>query len=366
MSRPEAETVRTAGAARAAGAADRPAIGAARLETMFDGLRREVVLAVPVPPSAEVARRGARRRRRRVGAVVVAGVLGVAVLWSAAAVVPGPVGHGVAGYPVPPTAAAPAPKLEVPLPEPQLPLLPSVNWVAEWPSLESADPMARALVLDVSRLPSVLGGYGPWTALPAVDPAAAGPSGSASPGGPATIRPSASAGSSATNSPSPSGSSSGSPSGGPSADPSGTPGPGAFADGCVARLVSTSGAEQLWGQRYVDAGHPEVSAQQIVMRFGSPLAAEHQATRLMAGGECVSSGAGWAVEQQVGAVVALGVRQPVAYAEELAVHISGTTVAVLTVHRGGRGVAPAAGLSDPFRESALEFLQLRASEPGEG
>jgi len=116
----------------------------------------------------------------------------------------------------------------------------------------------------------------------------------------------------------------------------------------------------------VDSGHPEVSAQQVVMRFGSQFEAESQATRLMRGGECVSSGAGWTVVQQAGAVVALGLRQPVAYAEEAAVHISGTMVAVLTVRRGGRGVSPAAGLSDPFRASAGEFLRLRASDAVSG
>ncbi|MGX4737480.1 hypothetical protein [Kitasatospora griseola] len=369
MSRPEVETPGSV-------AEDRPAIGAARLDAMFDGLRREVVLGVSAPPSAEVVRRGMRRRRRRAGAVAVAGVLGVAVLWSVAAVVPAPTGHGVAGYPVPPTAAAPRPTVDLPFPEPRLSGPPSVDGAAEWASLESADAAVRALVLDASRLPSVLGGYGPWTVPKAEGPSTAGsPAQPTAPASPAGGNSAGTGGTSPSGSPSGSGSQSesGSPSGspsGPAASPSGgvtgTPGAGSFADGCVSRLVRTAGAEQLWGQRYVDAGHPEASAQQVVMRFGSPLAAEYQATRLMRGGECVSSGAGWTVEQQVGAVVSLGVRQPVAYAEEVAVHISGTMVAVLTVRRGGRGVTPAAGLSDPFRASAEEFLQLRATDPGVG
>ncbi|KIQ62150.1 hypothetical protein TR51_23635 [Kitasatospora griseola] len=353
-------------------AEDRPAIGAARLDAMFDGLRREVVLGVSAPPSAEVVRRGMRRRRRRAGVVAVAGVLGVAVLWSVASVVPAPTGHGVAGYPVPPTAAAPRPTVDLPFPEPRLSGPPSMDGAVQWASLESAEAAVRALVLDASRLPSVLGGYGPWTVPQPEGPFASGSLGQ-------LTAPTSSAGgnSAATGGTSPSGSPSGrlsgSPSGsrsGPAASSSGgvtgTPGAGSFADGCVSRLVRTAGAEQLWGQRYVDAGHPEASALQVVMRFGSPLAAEYQATRLMRGGECVSSGAGWTVEQQVGAVVSLGVRQPVAYAEEVAVHISGTMVAVLTVRRGGRGVTPAAGLSDPFRASAEQFLQLRASDPEVG
>ncbi|MFJ5923626.1 hypothetical protein ACIQF6_13585 [Kitasatospora sp. NPDC092948] len=373
MSRPEVEP--------SVEAEDRPAIGAARLEAMFDGLRREVVLGVSAPPSAEVVRRGARRRRRRTGAVVVAGVVGVAVLWSAAAVVPGPAGHGVAGYPVPPTALAPAPGPtgDLPLPAPQLPLLPSVDRSAEWASLESADPVVQALALDVSRLPSMLGGYGPWTVFPAVDPVVADSSASASAEKPGAAVPPVGDNSVGSAGSSPSGSPS-AVSGGPavpswsSAAPSGSPTGArgadafadAFADGCTSGLVRTSGAEQVWGQRYVDYGHPEASAQQVVMQFGSPLEAEYQASRLMRGGECVSSGAGWTVEQQVGAVVALGLRQPVAYAEEVAVHISGTMVAVLTVRRGGRGVSPAAGLSDPFRASAGEFLQLRAPDAVSG
>ncbi|OKJ10462.1 hypothetical protein [Kitasatospora sp. CB01950] len=379
MSEPEAETVETVGTE------DRPAIGAARLEAMFDGLRREVVLAVPVPPSEEMVRRGVRRGRYRAGAVAMAGVLGVAVLWSAAELVPPPPGHGhgVAGYPVPPTAAASGPSEVRSLPEPQLPLLPSANSEVEWAPLESADAVVRALTLDVSRMPSVLGGYGPWTAFPVADQVATG---TASPGSTTAAGPSANADSAVGNGTSSTASrpatqsasrapgqetnrTASRPAGqtpGASGSASGPPGVDAFADGCVSRLVRTSGAVQLWEQRYVDAGHPEATAQQVVMRFESPLAAEYQASRLMGGGECVSSGAGWTVEQQVGAVVALGVRQPVAYAEEAVVHISGTMVAVLTVRRGGRGVSPAAGLSDPFRESALEFLQLRASEPEAG
>ncbi|WP_035862872.1 hypothetical protein [Kitasatospora cheerisanensis] len=360
MSRPESEPV----TAEQTGAEDRPAIGAARLEAMFDGLRREVVLAVPVPASAELARRGAARRRRRAGVVAGAAALGVAVLWSAVTVLPGPVGHGVAGYPVQPTAAAGKPTgdvpLPVPLPEPQLP---SVAGAPVWAPLDSADPAVKALALDVARLPSLQGGYGPWKAVPSADRSAdqeatPGPSGSASPETAVSAGPSQSSNSAAGSGPSQPGRS-GEPSGsGPPADP--------FADGCVSRLVQTSGALQMWGQRYVDAWHVEASAQQFVLRFGSPLAAENQASRLLAGGECVSSGAGWKVEQQIGALVGLAVRQPVAYAEEVAVHLTGTTLAVMTVRRGGPGATPAVGLSDSFLASASQFLLLPSSGPSSG
>ncbi|MFD8600368.1 hypothetical protein ACFV1L_35755 [Kitasatospora sp. NPDC059646] len=375
MSRPESEPV----TAELPSAEDRPAIGAARLEAMFDGLRREVVLAVPVPASAEVARRGAARRRRRTGVVVGAAALGVAVLWSVVTVLPGPTGHGVAGYPVPPTAAAGKPTVDVPLPVPlPEPQVPSVVGAPGWAPLASADPAVRALVLDVSRLPSVLGGYGPWKAVSSADrpadqetgqpsaPSSPGPSASGSPstagspgatgspGVPGTVGRSPSPNSAVGSGPSPSGEPGGS---GGSASPAAD----AFADGCVSRLVQTSGALQIWGERYVDAWHAEASAQQFVLRFGSPLAAENQATRLLAGADCVSSGAGWKVEQQVGAVVALAVRQPVAYAEEVAVHITGTTLAVMAVRRGGPGVVPAVGLSESFQTAAQQFLRLPAS-----
>ncbi|RKE19137.1 hypothetical protein [Streptomyces sp. TLI_171] len=122
--------------------------------------------------------------------------------------------------------------------------------------------------------------------------------------------------------------------------------------------MRTAGAELVWAETYADGGDVEATARQYVLRFGSAEAAGLAGARLLAGGECVAPGGGWTVEQQVGSAVALGVRQPQAFAEEAVVHVSGSMVAVLTVRRVGRGVSPAAGLSDPFRVSAAEFLAL--------
>ncbi|MFJ5232028.1 hypothetical protein ACIQBJ_19275 [Kitasatospora sp. NPDC088391] len=351
---------------------ERPAIGAARLEAMFDGLRREVVLAVPAPDGAEVVLRGARRRRRRAGAAVGAGVLGAAALWSGLSVVPSSGGHGVAA---PAPVLKPGPTEDVTLTGPKtLPSPSSVMSSTEYAAtaasasagtggtagtaetwaapLGAAEPEARALALDVSRLPSVLGGYGPWTVLPV-------PSTSAG------TTPGATSG--LTSSPTP-GASSGASSG---ATPGTTQGPGrvplpadAAVDGCVPVLVRTAGAAQVWVETYENGGTAQATARQYVLRFGSAGEAEGAGARLLAGGECVLPGAGWAIEQHLEGGVALGVWQPLPFAEEAAVHVRGSMVAVLTVRRGGPGVAPTAGLSDPFRAAMAEFLAL--GEPGAG
>ncbi|MGW1081826.1 hypothetical protein [Kitasatospora sp. NPDC002522] len=299
---------------------DRPAIPAGRLEDLFDGLRREVVLGVPVPPSAEVVRRGVRRRRRRVGAAAGAGVLGAAVLWSGLSVLPARGGHGVAGHPVPDSVAP----LPLPTDGPSFPSVAPMPVVLDRVPgpLASAEAPVRSLVLDVSRLPSVLGAYGPWAVAADASPSAE--AGSPSPGSGEVVT--------------------------ETAEP--------FAEGCVARLVRSVGAEQVWGEAYTDGGREEVTAHQFVLRFGSSQEAALVGGRLLAGGDCVAPSAGWVVEQQVGGVVALGVEVPVAAAEEVAVHVDGPLVAVLTVHRGGRGVWPGEGLSEPFRDAATEFLAL--------
>ncbi|BAJ28482.1 MULTISPECIES: hypothetical protein [Kitasatospora] len=349
-------------------AENRPAIGAARLEAMFDGLRRDVVLGVPAPESAEVVRRGVRRRqRRRTGVVAGVGVLGVAVLWTVATVVPLRTGHqGVAGVPVE-QSALPRPKpvetLALP-PAPSVPALPSgspgpgtVVRVSEALPLHAADLEVRALALGVNRLPNVLGGYGPWSVVGAFS----GESGSPSPG----ASPSASSGTAA--SPSTSATTSASASAGGSAQsgqavPSGTRGT-VFADGCVPRLVLMAGAGEVWGESYTDGGDAAPTADQYVLRFGSEADAEVAGARLLQGGECVAPGSGWTVEDRNVGVVALGMRQPVVAAEEVAVHVRGSLVAVLVVRRGGRGVAPEAGASEPFRAAAAEFLTLGLASP---
>ncbi|RAJ34507.1 hypothetical protein K353_05474 [Kitasatospora sp. SolWspMP-SS2h] len=340
---------------------DRPAIGAARLEAMFDGLRREVVLGVPVPESTEVARRGARRkRRRRAGAVAGAGVLGGAVLWTAVAVVPLQGGHGAAGVPVE-QSALPRPKETVTLALP-LPPLPSASGSAstsasagasvpagELLSLASAEPEVRALALGAARMPSVLGGYGPWTAVsPSASAAGASPSWSA----PA----SASTSASASTPVSASGPSRSAPAPA-SASASAQWGAG-LREGCVSGLVASAGAVRVWGEAYTDGGDLAASAHQYVLGFRTVADAEVAGARLLAGGECVGSGAGWAVEERSVGVAALGLWQPSVRAEEVAVHVRGSMVAVLTVCRGGRGVVPEVGLSQAFRVSAAEFLSL--------
>ncbi|WP_282205732.1 hypothetical protein [Kitasatospora fiedleri] len=343
-------------------AEDRPAIGAARLEAMFDGLRREVVLGVPVPESTEVARRGARRKhRRRMGAVAGAGVLGAAVLWTAVAVAPLQGGHGAAGVPVE-QSALPRPKETVTLALP-LPPLPSASgsgstgagasapaW--ELLPLASAESEVRALALGATRMPSVLGGYGPWTA---VSPSASA-AGASSPSWSAPA--SASTYASVSTPVSVSGPSRSAPaSASASASASAQWGAG-FGTGCVSGLVASAGAVRVWGEAYTDGGDLEASAHQYVLGFRTVADAEVAGARLLAGGECVGSGAGWAVEERSIGVAALGLRQPSVVAEEVAVHVRGSMVAVLTVCRGGRGVVPEVGLSQAFRASAAEFLSL--------
>ncbi|MFJ1758253.1 hypothetical protein [Kitasatospora sp. NPDC088134] len=353
MSRPEA------------GAEDeRPAIGAARLEAMFDGLRREVVLAVPVPDGGEVVSRGVRRRRRRTGAVVGVGVLGAAVLWSGLTVVPSSGGHGVAA---PAPVLKPGPAEDVTLAGPKMPPSPSAavssipyaasaatasasagpgGTVGTWAApLETADPEVRALVLDASRLPSVLGGYGPWTVLPT-------PGASATAGAGSSGSPSASAKANAEEA----GTGTGTARGGWPAE--------ASLDGCVPLLVRTAGAEQVWAETYENGGTAQATARQFVLRFGTAGEAEGAGARLLAGGECVLPGVGWEIEQHLEGAVALGVWQPVPSGEEAVVHVRGSLLAVLTVRREGPGVAPTAGLSEPFQASAAEFLAL--GEPGAG
>ncbi|MFJ4678252.1 hypothetical protein [Kitasatospora sp. NPDC088783] len=354
---------------------DRPAIGAARLEAMFDGLRREVVLGVPVPESTEVARRGARRkRRRRAGAVAGAGALGAAVLWTAVALVPLQGGHGAAGVPVE-QSALPRPKETVTLALP-VPPLPSASGSAstsastsagtgasapawELLSLASAEPEVRALALGATRMPSVLGGYGPWTAVsPSASAAGASPSRSA----PASASTYASASTSVSvsrpsrSAPAPASA---------SASASVQWGAG-FREGCVSGLVASAGAVRVWGETYTDGGDLAASAHQYVLGFRTVADAEVAGARLLAGGECVGSGAGWAVEERSVGVAALGLRQPSVLAEEVAVHVRGSMVAVLTVCRGGRGVVPEVGLSQAFRASAAEFLSLGEPVAGTG
>ncbi|MFI1521169.1 hypothetical protein [Kitasatospora cineracea] len=351
-------------------AEDRPAIGAARLEAMFDGLRREVVLRVPAPESAEVVRRGSRRRRRRrAGAVAGAGVLGVAALWTTVSVVPVGGEHGVAGVPVQ-QSALPRPGESVTLALPQPPSLPPTltpdpvptstagtgmrsTAVPAWEvlPLESAEPEVRALALGVARLPRVLGGYGPWAvvASQASTSASAGPTSSAT----GTVT--------ATGTATPSGTASAQDSAQASVSPSAGPG-SLFAEECLPWLVTSVGAERVWGETYADGGTGGATARQYVLSFGTVADAEIARARLLGGGACVDSGAGWTVEGRAVGVVALGMRQPSVAAEEVAVHLRGSKVAVLVVHRGGRGVAPEAGASDPFRASAAEFLALGAPE----
>ncbi|MFJ5882768.1 hypothetical protein [Kitasatospora cineracea] len=350
-------------------AEDRPAIGAARLEAMFDGLRREVVLRVPAPESAEVVRRGLRRRRRRrAGAVAGAGVLGVAALWTSVSVVPVEGEHGVAGVPVQ-QSALPRPVESVTLALPQLPSLPPALTPTPVPTstaaagtawqvlpLESAEPEVRALALGVARLPRVLGGYGPWTVVapPAGASASTGPTSSATGTGTATETATATpsgVASAQASAPAPA-SVPVSPSVGP--DP-------LFAEECLPWLVRSVGAERAWGETYTDGGAGGATARQYVLSFGTVADAEIARARLLGGGACVASGAGWTVEGRSVGVVALGLRQPSVAAEEVAVHLWGAKVAVLVVHRGGRGVAPESGASDPFRASAAEFLALGAS-----
>ncbi|ROR44331.1 hypothetical protein [Kitasatospora cineracea] len=359
-------------------AEDRPAIGAARLEAMFDGLRREVVLRVPAPASAEVVRRGSRRRRRRLaGAVAGAGVLGVAALWTTVSVVPVGGEHGVAGVPVQ-QSALPRPGESVTLALPQLPSLPPTLTPNPVPRsttgtgmrstavpagevlpLESAEPEVRALALGVARLPRVLGGYGPWAVAPSQASA------SASAGPPSSATATASAAATGTATATSSGTASAPASAPASASVSPSAGPGSlFAEECLPWLVTSVGAERVWGETYADGGTGGATARQYVLSFGTVADAEIARARLLGGGACVESGAGWTVEGRAVGVVALGLRQPssVAAAEEVAVHLRGSKVAVLMVHRGGRGVAPETGASDPFRASAAEFLALGAPE----
>ncbi|MFD7735027.1 hypothetical protein ACFV6F_32180 [Kitasatospora phosalacinea] len=337
-------------------AEDRPAIGAARLEAMFDGLRREVASGVPAPDSAEVVRRGARRRqRRRVGAVAGVGVLGAAALWTVASVVPLKSPHGVAGVPVEQSAVPrPKPSMTWALsPEPSFLVGPTASAAGSAPAwvllpLDSAGPEVRALVLGVRRLPSVLAGYGPWTTV------TSSPSASQSPSQPPLP----------STSPSAPASASASESGAPSASSwAGEE----FAGGCVSGLVARMGAVRAWGEAYTDGsdgsdgeGAEEATARQYVLDFGTPGAAKAAGARLLAGGGCVGPGAGWTLEDQGIGAVALGTRQSGVSAEEVAVHVSGSVVAVLTVRRTGRGVVPEAGLSDPFLAAAAEFLALGA------
>ncbi|MFB7946992.1 hypothetical protein ACFC6L_18990 [Kitasatospora phosalacinea] len=337
-------------------AEDRPAIGAARLEAMFDGLRREVASGVPAPDGAEVVRRGVRRRqRRRVGAVAGVGVLGAAALWTVASVVPLQSRHGVAGVPVE-QSAVPRPKPSMTWafsPAPSLLVGPTASAPGAAPAwvllpLDSAGPEVRALVLGVRRMPSVLGGYGPWKAVTS-PPSASQPQTqsplqstlpSTSPSAPASVSASASGVSPA-------------------------PSPGEeFADGCVSGLVARMGAVRAWGEAYTDGSDgedaEEATAHQYVLDFGTPGAAKAAGARLLAGGGCVAPGAGWTLEDQGIGAVALGARQPgvSAEAEEVAVHVSGSVVAVLTVRRTGGGLLPEAGLSGPFLVAAAEFLAL--------
>ncbi len=352
----------------------RPAIGAARLEAMFDGLRREVVLRVPAPESAEVVRRGLRRRRRRrAGAVAGAGLLGVAALWTTVSVVPVGGRHGVAGVPVQ-QSALPRPGESVTLALPQLPSSPPTLTSTPVPTstagagarsavvpawevlpLESAEPEVRALALGVARLPRVLGGYGPWAVVASQVGASASAGSTSSATGTGT----------ATAAAVPSGTPS-APASAPasaSAPVSPSVGPGSlFAEECLPRLVTSVGAERVWGEAYADGGAGGATARQYVLSFGTVADAEIARARLLGGGACVASGAGWTVEGRAVGVVALGLRQPSVAAEEVAVHLWGSKVAVLVVHRGGRGVAPEAGASDPFRASAAEFLALGAPE----
>ncbi|QKW19614.1 hypothetical protein HUT16_11525 [Kitasatospora sp. NA04385] len=361
-------------------AEDRPAIGAARLEAMFDGLRREVASGVPAPESAEVVRRGQRRRqRRRAGALAGAGALGVAALWTVASVPQFRTGHGVAGVPVE-QSALPRPKTSfrvAPTPDPSYLVVPSIPaWVLA--PLDSAEPGVRALALDVARMPKVVGGYGPWSAVersvgvPSSSPStstSASPSLSPSPSAFGSPSASASAGNAggSTRSPSaPSSSTAGVPSASASANASEVeavvaPSAEVFADGCVTRLVAVVGAVQAWGEVYTDGG--DAVAHQYVLGFGSPGQAESAGSRLLAGADCVVSGGGWTVEERSTGVTALGLREPSAIAEEVAVHVSGSMVAVLTVHRSGRGVVPEAGVSEPFRVAAEEFRALSSPEP---
>ncbi|MEU3497759.1 hypothetical protein ABZ747_30250 [Kitasatospora cineracea] len=356
-------------------AEDRPAIGAARLEAMFDGLRREVVLRVPAPESADVVRRGSRRRRRRrAGAVAGAGVLGVAALWTTVSVVPVGGEHGVAGVPVQ-QSALPRPGESVTLALPQLPSLPPTLTPDPVPRstagtgmrstavpagevlpLESAEPEVRALALEVARLPRVLGGYGPW--------AVASSQASASASAGSTSSATASAAATGTVTATSSGTASAPASAPASASVSPSAGPGSlFAEECLPWLVTSVGAERVWGEAYADGGTGGATARQYVLSFGTVADAEIARARLLGGGACVDSGAGWTVEGRAVGVVALGLRQPsVAAAEEVAVHLRGSKVAVLVVHRGGRGVAPETGASDPFRASAAEFLALGVPE----
>ncbi|GLW72147.1 hypothetical protein Kpho02_44460 [Kitasatospora phosalacinea] len=356
-------------------AEDRPAIGAARLEAMFDGLRREVATGVPAPDAVEVVRRGVRRRqRRRVGAVAGAGVLGAAALWTVATVVPLQSRHGVAGVPVE-QSAAPLPKpskgwASSAAPVPSFPAEPTPSGAASarvWTllPLEGAEPEVRALALGVRRMPSVLGGYGPWTAV--------APSTGASP----FLSPSPSVSASASGA---GAGASAAPSGGASGAGVVLPVPSSpeeeFADGCVAGLVARTGASRAWGETYTDGSRvegaegaagteraEEATAHQYVLDFGTPGAAKAAGARLLAGGGCVAPGAGWTVEDQGIGVVALGTRAPAPAAEEVAVHVTGSVVAVLTVRRSGDGVVPEAGLSDSFLLAAEEFLTLGQPTP---
>ncbi|WP_157845469.1 hypothetical protein [Kitasatospora phosalacinea] len=138
---------------------------------------------------------------------------------------------------------------------------------------------------------------------------------------------------------------------------------GMFVDGCVTGLVASAGAQRGWGEVYTDGEVGEAVAHQYVLGFGSPTEAEIAGTRLLAGADCVVSGAGWRVEERSEGVTAFGLRQPSAVVEEVAVHVSGSLVAVLAVHRSGRGVVPEAGVSEPFRVAAAEFQVLGSPEP---
>ncbi|MGW4806002.1 hypothetical protein [Kitasatospora sp. NPDC004272] len=346
-------------------AEDRPAIGAVRLEAMFDGLRRDVALKVPAPESAEVVRRGARRRqRRRAGAVAGAGVLGVTALWTVTSVLPPRSAHGVAGVPVE-RSALPLPKASITLtfaPSPSLPPLPTASgWVLS--ALESAEPEVRALVLEAARLPKVTGWYGPWSPVPS---GGASASASASASVLVSVTPGASGSAGAGAHPVDGGQVDGGQAGGGRAgSPSGASGTasgpgleGAFADGCVPGLVATAGAERVWGETYTDGGEAGTTAYQYVLEFSTSAVARSVGDRMLSGEDCRAEG--WTVGERAAGVVALGLRQSSTAAEEVAVHVSGSMVAVMAVHRSGIGVTPESGASYPFRVAAAEFQGLGA------
>ncbi|GAA2085848.1 hypothetical protein GCM10009759_06060 [Kitasatospora saccharophila] len=337
-------------------AEDRPAIGAVRLEAMFDGLRRDVALKVPAPESAEVVRRGARRRqRRRAGAVAGAGVLGVTALWTVTSVLPLRSAHGVAGVPVE-RSALPLPKASITLtfaPSPSLPPLPTASgWVLS--ALDSAEPEVRALALEAERLPKVTGWYGPWSPVPSGSP-------SASASVLVSVTPGASGSAGAGAHPADGGQAGGGRAGSPSGasgTASGTGLDGAFADGCVPGLVATAGAERTWGETYTDGGEAGTTAYQYVLEFSTSAVARSVGDRMLSGEDCRAEG--WTVGERAAGVVALGLRQSSTAAEEVAVHVSGSMVAVMAVHRSGSGVTPESGASYPFRVAAAEFQGLGA------